>query len=226
MGLVLFCLKKSILLLFFFSKALGVRGQAKSIYEKEFMAIVLAIQKWRHYLICRHFIVWTDQQSLKFILEQRVIGVEYKKWVYKLLGYDFEVKFKPGSSNSAADALSRHPNLSLIQFTALLTQANIDWQVLKDEIAKHTNLQQLHSNLAAGKIGVGFSHHHGLLPYKGRLVIPSNSTLIPKLLFEFHDSAMGSHNGEHKTYLRIAEDWYWNSMRRRIFQYVRDCLIC
>lgn len=41
----------------YFSKALGVRGQAKSIYEKELMAIVLAIQKWRHYLIGRHFVV-------------------------------------------------------------------------------------------------------------------------------------------------------------------------
>lgn len=75
----------------YFSKGLGVRGQAKSIYEKELMAIVMAIQKWRHYLIGRHFVVWTDQRSLRFILEQREIGSDYQKWVSKLLGYDFEV---------------------------------------------------------------------------------------------------------------------------------------
>lgn len=190
------------------------------------MVIVLTIQKWRHYLIGRHFIMWTDQQSLKFILEQRVTSVEYQKWVYKLLGYDFEVKFRPGSSNSVVDALSRHPNLSLIELTTLLTSAAIDWQVLKEEIAKDANLQRLHSDLVAGKDGVGFTLHHGQLLYKGRLAIPSNSTLIPKLLFELHDSAMGGHNREHKAYLRIAEDWYWDGMRRRIAQYIRACLIC
>ena len=61
----------------YFSKAIGVRGQAKSIYEKELIAIVLAIQKWRYYLIGRHFVVWTDQWSLGFILEQREVGAEY-----------------------------------------------------------------------------------------------------------------------------------------------------
>lgn len=63
----------------YFNKALGVRGEAKSIYEKELMAIVLAVQKWRHYLIGRHFVIWIDQKSLKFIMEQRQIGTDYQK---------------------------------------------------------------------------------------------------------------------------------------------------
>ena len=36
------------------------------------------------------------------------------------------------------------------------------------------------------------------------MVIPSRSSLIPKLLFEFHDSAVGGQNGEFKTYLRFT----------------------
>lgn len=35
----------------FFSKALGIRACNKSIYEKELMAIVFAILKWKHYLL-------------------------------------------------------------------------------------------------------------------------------------------------------------------------------
>lgn len=52
----------------YFSKSLGPRGQAKSVYEKELMAVVLEVQKWRHYLLGRRFIIWSDQRSLKYLL--------------------------------------------------------------------------------------------------------------------------------------------------------------
>lgn len=68
--------------------------------------------KWRQYLLGRHFIIWTHQQSLKFITEQREVGVEYQQWVSKLLGYDIEIKFKPIITNKAADTFSRHPSIS------------------------------------------------------------------------------------------------------------------
>lgn len=44
----------------FFSKVLGSRARMKSIYEKEFMAIVFAVPKWRHYLLGRRFLVKTN----------------------------------------------------------------------------------------------------------------------------------------------------------------------
>ena len=55
----------------YMSKALSERAQKKSVYERELMAIVLAIHKWRPYLLGRHFVVLTDQRSLKFLFDQR-----------------------------------------------------------------------------------------------------------------------------------------------------------
>ena len=52
----------------FFSKALSPTHQALSVYENEMLAVVTAIEKWRAYLISRHFTVRTDYQSLKYIL--------------------------------------------------------------------------------------------------------------------------------------------------------------
>lgn len=44
----------------FFSKALGVRHQALSIYEKEILAVLLTVWKWQAYLVRRHFKIQTD----------------------------------------------------------------------------------------------------------------------------------------------------------------------
>lgn len=67
---------------------------------------------------------------------------------------------------------------------------------------------------------------HGKLLYKGRLVIPKNSSIIDDLLFEYHMSVIGGHNGEYKTYLCLAEDWYWEGMRKTVTEFVRRCVIC
>ena len=69
----------------------------KAIYEKEMLAILHALKKWRPYLMGRHFKVKTDHDSLKYFLEQRLSSEEHQKWVTKMLGYDFEIIYKKGS---------------------------------------------------------------------------------------------------------------------------------
>lgn len=51
----------------FFSKALGVRHRALSIYEKEMLVVLLAVRKWHAYLVGRHFKIRIDHQSLRFL---------------------------------------------------------------------------------------------------------------------------------------------------------------
>ena len=63
----------------FHSQVLGLRARKKSAYEKELMAIVFAVLKWRLYLLGRKNFVHTDQKSLKFLFKQRVIGPKYQK---------------------------------------------------------------------------------------------------------------------------------------------------
>ncbi|KAK4390228.1 Transposon Tf2-12 polyprotein [Sesamum angolense] len=91
----------------YLSKALAAKNLRLSTYEKEFLALLLAVIKWRHYLQGSHFIIKTDKKSLKHILNQRIDSVLQQKWVAKLLGLGYEVQYKKGSENRAAYVLSR-----------------------------------------------------------------------------------------------------------------------
>ncbi|KAL4017058.1 hypothetical protein IC575_024732 [Cucumis melo] len=93
----------------FYGHTLSMRDRARPAYERELMAVVLSVQRWRPYLLGAKFVVKTDQKSLKFLLEQRVVQPQNQKWVSKWLGYSFEVVYKPGLENKAVDALSRKP---------------------------------------------------------------------------------------------------------------------
>jgi hypothetical protein len=54
------------------SKALGPKSRGLSTYEKEYMAILLAVQQWRSYLQQEEFLIYTGHKSLSQLNEQRL----------------------------------------------------------------------------------------------------------------------------------------------------------
>jgi len=75
----------------YFSKALGPRNQALSVYEKECMAILLAIDKWRPYLQHQPFIIRTDHKSLHHLTEQRLATKLQQKAMIKLMDLQYTI---------------------------------------------------------------------------------------------------------------------------------------
>jgi hypothetical protein len=51
----------------FLSKALCVQHRALSIYEKEFLALLTAVERWHPYLQCNKFMIKTDHHSLTYL---------------------------------------------------------------------------------------------------------------------------------------------------------------
>ncbi|OIV89032.1 hypothetical protein TanjilG_01655 [Lupinus angustifolius] len=184
----------------FWSQGLSLRAQQKSVYERELMALVQAIQRWRHYLLGRHFIVKTDQKSLKFLTDQRLFTEEQFKWAVKLIGMDFEIQFKPGKENQVADALSRREMYAAISLVSLPEKE--DWT---REVTLDPKWKQLVQDLIVSPSShEGYEFRGGLLLYKGRLVLARDSNRISTLSKECHTSPMGGHSGFFRTYKRLA----------------------
>lgn len=91
----------------FFSEKLNDVRLKYLTYDKEFYAFVRSLENWRHYLISREFILYSDHEALKYIKGQHKLKPRHAKWVEFLQAFSFSIKHKAGILNSVADALSR-----------------------------------------------------------------------------------------------------------------------
>ena len=58
------------------------------------MALVLTIQHWRHYLLGRKFVVFSDQKSSRHLSQQRITTSNQQEWMPKLLGLGLRIKWQ------------------------------------------------------------------------------------------------------------------------------------
>ncbi|XP_074300731.1 uncharacterized protein LOC141632040 [Silene latifolia] len=91
----------------YFSEKLGGARLNYLTYDKEFYAIVRALDHWSHYLRPKSFILHSDHEALKHIHGQQKLNPRHAKCVEFLQSFTFSSKYKTGSSNIVADALSR-----------------------------------------------------------------------------------------------------------------------
>ena len=210
----------------FFSKALAPCTLSKSVYEKEIMALVLAVQHWRHYLMGRPFKVFTDHKSLRHLLQQRLTTTNQHCWLSKLMGYQFEIVYKPGAENKVADALSRIEENQ--EMNSIISSPYwLDFTRIKEEIWENLSLKLILEILQKNPTKKpDYTLQGDLLFYKGKVVLSSTSSIIPSLLQEFHSTPVGGHSGFTRTYKRLARSFFWPGMRKTIIQYVKKCDVC
>ena len=81
--------------------------------ELECAAVVWAVNYFRPYLYGKHFTIYTDHSALQWLLKLKTIknGLTGRlaRWQLILQPYDYEIKYRPGTVNNNADALSRIP---------------------------------------------------------------------------------------------------------------------
>ena len=212
----------------YMSQAIHGKALQLSTYEKELMALVLAVKKWRSYLLGHNFKIQTDQQSLKYLLEQKMGTPLQQQWITKLLGYEFVVEYKQGKENKVADALSRKmEDQKEGKLYAITAPANTWLEQLRTSYAIDPKLQQIIKNLEQGSLASqNYKQRDGLLFYKGRLYIPASKELREQILYLLHSSPQGGHSGFHKTLHRAKSEFYWEGMRKEVRRFIKECDIC
>lgn len=209
----------------FYSKALGVKNSKLSTYEKEFLAILMAVDKWRCYLQKKVFVIKTDHKSLSHLQDQSLATDLQKKAMSKLAGLQFSVQYKRGVDNKAADALSRVA--SEIQLTAISVSTPVWIQEVLKSYEMDPHAQDLLKELAVQSPNAqGFSLNNGLIYRQQQLVVGQNVGLHTKLIAAFHSSAMGGHSGVFATYQRLKKLFYWPGQKTDVELFVKQCQIC
>ncbi|WVZ89541.1 hypothetical protein U9M48_035925 [Paspalum notatum var. saurae] len=210
----------------FLSRALSLKNQGMSTYEKESLAILMAIDHWRSYLQPTEFIIQTDHKGLINLDDQRLHTYWQHKVMIKLMGLQYRIWYKKGSNNGAADALSRMPNESEVTVASVSVSQPVWLQELQDSYSQSKSASKLLAELTLHYTQGHFSLNQGVIKYKGRFWLGHNSALQQQVMNNQHAGAIGGHSGLLATYTRIKNLFAWPHMKVDIHKFVTECAVC
>src|SRR5277367_1484973 len=93
--------------IYFISKNLAPAELNYTVTEKEFLAVVYAINKFCHYITGYEFFVHTDHSAIRFLMNKPITNGRVTRWLLLLQEFNITVLDCPGRENMVADFLSR-----------------------------------------------------------------------------------------------------------------------
>ena len=206
-----------------------------SITEKECLALVYAVKKYRHYIYGSHFTVYTDHNPLQFLMKIKNPNGRLTRWSMLLMEYDFTVEYKPGKKHQNADTLSRYPYdpadekdeeiVLLINETIDLKsyQKTDEWcdglRKIIENRSKNSNKYTIKDDIIYRK---SYDSNHNPI-----LLICLPKKLRRQVLRDLHDSEIGGgHLGTLKTYFKVRKRFFWPNCEKTVRSYIRNCPSC
>lgn len=225
----------------FMSKALNPTQRNYEVYDRELLAIMLALEEFRRYLLdAKHpFEIWTDHANLQYFKEPQKLNRRQARWLTELQDYHFTLHHIPGKSNSKADILSRRPGydqgdddnneITLLdpQHFRRLYLNRVKTQTLNSPRTKEI-LQALEKHGREDpEAETGWERDEDQLwKYDGRIYVPRDDKLRETIIKDHHDSPLAGHPGKDKTVELITRDYWWPTIKSDVARYTQGCTVC
>ncbi|UYV69423.1 hypothetical protein LAZ67_6003537 [Cordylochernes scorpioides] len=198
-----------------------------STTEKECLAVVWALGKFRPYPYGRPFTVVTDHHSLCWLVGLKDPSGRLARWALKLQEYDINIVYKSGRNHKDADCLSRSPLADTVEIEGHITSI----QDIAEEQSKDPHLVGIREKLANENLK-GYQMIGGVLYKKNYdpegkpwlLIVPKQ--MRHEILKDVHGTPMAGHLGFAKIYDRVRKRFYWPELYRTVSQYIAHCKEC
>lgn len=217
------------------SRTLTRQEQNFSATERECLAVIFAVEKFRPYVEGTKFTVVTDHYSLLWLRNLKDPTGRLARWALRLQPYDFHLVHRKGHENVVPDLLSRTtPPIETIPSSANIISCDLlempatikdRWyNAMLDKVMRDPQ-KYCQWRVQEGRLWKNVDMSGGLLEEASwRLVVPKD--LRPQALVECHDNPLAGHQGVLKTYKRMQRTYYWPKMRKDVATYVAKCTIC
>lgn len=114
----------------FLSKGLGIKNRALSLYDKECLAILMVVDKWKAYLQVGEVNIYTDERSLVQLGDHHVTTPMQQKAFFRLMGLQYQIVYKQGKANLIADALSHRLSNCTVSCQCSRVGWKLSWRVM------------------------------------------------------------------------------------------------
>ncbi|KAI3755926.1 hypothetical protein L1987_55736 [Smallanthus sonchifolius] len=210
--------------------------------EKELLAVVYALDKFRSYIWGSKVIIYSDHSAVRYLMEKKDVKPRLIRWILLLQEFDFEVRDKKGCENVVADHLLRIPTLKedhsrdinesfpdehLFTVSNLPWYAHIvnflatgktpeSWQLRQVKHLRAQTKQYIWDEPDLFKVGADQII---------RRCVPNEE--IQSVLAHVHSYACGGHFSGKKTGHRVLScGLFWPSLFRDAFNYAKQCPKC
>ncbi|GFX35997.1 retrovirus-related Pol polyprotein from transposon opus [Trichonephila clavipes] len=231
----------------FASRTLNKAERNYTVTERECLAVIWALNKFKTYFGPLPVKVITDHAALTKLTNGKNLSSRMIRWALKLSEFNIEWEHRPGVQNVVADLLSRNPVDSVegsqISCAALRALAiNSREQFIKEqrEDPELGHIYRYLENPDDGSVNAtvceswsqdfklinGLSFTRSIFSNLGELRVYIPGSLRKDIMKEFHDLPLAGHLGKRKTYLKLRDTCYFPFMRKYIFEYVSTCDRC
>ncbi|RVW64049.1 Transposon Ty3-I Gag-Pol polyprotein [Vitis vinifera] len=210
--------------IYYASKTLNEAQKNYTTTEKELLAVVFALDKFRAYLVGSSIVVFTDHSALKYLLTKQDAKARLIRWILLLQEFNLQIRDKKGVENVVADHLSRlviahdshglpinddFPEESLMSVDVAPWYSHIANFLVTGEVPSEWSAQDKRHFLA--KIHAYYWEEPFLFKYCADQIIRK---CVPEqeqsgILSHCHDSACGGHFASQKTAMKVIQSGFW-----------------